>query len=1119
MKILVNEKISQHKYKTPEGYLICVDSVLARTGNQTYRKNEIFTDSDDDSEIEIGRSPEEVFSAETLASFENKPITIEHPHEDVNISNYKDYAVGFVRDVKQGKFEGQDVILGTLVITDEDAIKGIENGEHVELSCGYDCDVEDGENGYQQKHIRGNHVALCEAGRAGIAKIIDSVEDADYNLNNPDVKRLKQLLKRQDELKKQIQKSGFDKANTAELEKLTSEIGKLAKKIDGNLIHGPGIISMLSDSKVNDKFEVKDAEYAISYPDSDRQYLQQDMNEAKRQGLRTTKMKWNGKLQLLVWGDKDKLEDFVENYLGLDVSGIEDSVNDKFDVKDEYNSGIETNFDTILYDLTANNIDYSSAAYDTQLIWFKDNAEYEKAKKYLDRKHWKYKEGVNKKGVKYFEIKDSIKDKDYGGAYDLDPESYFSRDDLMEFENELESKLGHKARTRAYVDGTTLSVDYEMDGESFASPAEVKIDMRKIKKPQDLIKNYLEPIRKIIEKEYKESFGDSVTDTKKYAVEFTYDGDKFSNYLGQVWVYANSDKEALKKAEQWAKYKYDDAWNFKIVPKAYSNSDVIDSIEDAGEPRLDRAQRRMISNYLSMISGFVRRKDTDIQDILRPLYGKGLKPIVEKVEGWIWKKDQYAYKNYYISLEGYRDTFLVTLYADPNQDWDTKEVNAYFTDSVKDEGLYTVAYNASITANGVKTKEFDDYNSALSFAKKMYRNSKNHTVIVYEGDPYHGKEIWRKSKLGTGDSMPDKEQTIMLEEDLEHLEDAKETVTADTIDVGDIIYEKGIRYEVIDVRENDPQSDRIILVLKNAMGRTTRRECRGGDKFIVGDSVKDTDTEELREKVLYAIDHFKKGIKIYEPSDFNKVRKIAEYEGVGVQLNERTGYVKFIYDSVDADKTKESAAIRRLIDLLEKGFAKKNGYKLYPDKIDIIGGSKFKITTQQYNRLKELGYTGVEDSVNDVPNSLTKDINPDYVNCYRQLDKDANQLYKLYQHGDKAPSAILRNMGYKEVGDDRFIMRSGRNQMIIEFDDFSDYIRYYVVDETGHIPKGYTVTKMKLYDSLYKISIKGDDSVKLIRATSMKDAQEKYSKIYPKHKIVKIEETKDFDKIMKIIKR
>lgn len=172
MKFLSRERLSQHKYKTPEGYLICVDSVLARTGKQTYHRDEVFHDGDD-TEIEVDRHPDEVFSEQTLASFENKPITVEHPDCDVTCENYKDYAVGFVRDVKRGTVDGQDVILGTLVIQDAKTIDEIEAGEHVELSCGYDCDIKDEENP-QQRNIRGNHVALCEQGRAGNARIVDT---------------------------------------------------------------------------------------------------------------------------------------------------------------------------------------------------------------------------------------------------------------------------------------------------------------------------------------------------------------------------------------------------------------------------------------------------------------------------------------------------------------------------------------------------------------------------------------------------------------------------------------------------------------------------------------------------------------------------------------------------------------------------------------------------------------------------------------------------------------------------------------------------------------------------------------------------------------------------------
>ena len=172
MKFLIKEQISPHRYKTPEGYLVCVDAVLARTGKQEYRKNEVY-DCNDEDIIEINRRAEDVFSPETIASFENKPVTWDHPDTDVNPENHRDLAVGYVRDVHKGEDNGQPVIMGNLIITDAEVIEAIENGDHCELSCGYSCDITDDDDP-RQINIRGNHVALCEHGRAGNARIVDS---------------------------------------------------------------------------------------------------------------------------------------------------------------------------------------------------------------------------------------------------------------------------------------------------------------------------------------------------------------------------------------------------------------------------------------------------------------------------------------------------------------------------------------------------------------------------------------------------------------------------------------------------------------------------------------------------------------------------------------------------------------------------------------------------------------------------------------------------------------------------------------------------------------------------------------------------------------------------------
>ena len=173
MRMLCKVKLSEHKYKTPEGYLYCKDAIIARTGKQTYLESEVYEGSTSNDYIEIDRSEKEVFSPETMASFENKPLTIEHPDVSVGPENYKDLSVGHIQNVRKGEYEGKPVMMADIMVNDAEAIRLIESGEMTELSCGYDCDITSGDNP-EQINIRGNHVALCEAGRAGIAMIVDS---------------------------------------------------------------------------------------------------------------------------------------------------------------------------------------------------------------------------------------------------------------------------------------------------------------------------------------------------------------------------------------------------------------------------------------------------------------------------------------------------------------------------------------------------------------------------------------------------------------------------------------------------------------------------------------------------------------------------------------------------------------------------------------------------------------------------------------------------------------------------------------------------------------------------------------------------------------------------------
>ena len=164
--------ISPNQLETSEGYLICKNVPIARTGKQDYLAREMgVADADPERVIPVMRNPEDVFSVETLASFEGKPVTLTHPPEDVTPENWTAYAKGHVQNVRRSG----DYIMADLVITDPMLINQVRSGSMRQVSCGYHCDYTADGTGYKQTRIRGNHVAVVPLGRAGAAV---SIQDA-----------------------------------------------------------------------------------------------------------------------------------------------------------------------------------------------------------------------------------------------------------------------------------------------------------------------------------------------------------------------------------------------------------------------------------------------------------------------------------------------------------------------------------------------------------------------------------------------------------------------------------------------------------------------------------------------------------------------------------------------------------------------------------------------------------------------------------------------------------------------------------------------------------------------------------------------------------------------------
>ena len=165
-KAYFGSRLSAHLFETPEGYLVCKNVPIARIGVQEYRGEEF--GADEAAQIyKVNRPEKEVFDAAAIASFEGKPVVDEHPDEDVNADNYSRYMKGVCRDVKRGEGDLANCLVGDLVIYDQDLITKIKNGKR-EISCGYDCLwVPTSDTSYEQREIRGNHIAVVDKGRAG----------------------------------------------------------------------------------------------------------------------------------------------------------------------------------------------------------------------------------------------------------------------------------------------------------------------------------------------------------------------------------------------------------------------------------------------------------------------------------------------------------------------------------------------------------------------------------------------------------------------------------------------------------------------------------------------------------------------------------------------------------------------------------------------------------------------------------------------------------------------------------------------------------------------------------------------------------------------------------------
>lgn len=228
-------KLSDNIGKTPEGYLICLGVSIARTGDYDYADGETPIKAGPSGIVVITRDPEDVFDPKAMASFEGKPLTIQHPDDFVDPENWSELAKGVIKNVRRGSGDTSDDLIADILITDHEAISLVNDGMR-ELSCGYEAEYIETSAGHgKQTKIVGNHLALVDEGRAGSSYAIKDKKGVNL-MSNKVVDKIKaafgvaldEAMKEDAPPKKE--ESAKDSSSYDELVKICKDLGE---KIDG----------------------------------------------------------------------------------------------------------------------------------------------------------------------------------------------------------------------------------------------------------------------------------------------------------------------------------------------------------------------------------------------------------------------------------------------------------------------------------------------------------------------------------------------------------------------------------------------------------------------------------------------------------------------------------------------------------------------------------------------------------------------------------------------------------------------------------------------------------------------------------------------------------------------
>lgn len=170
-----------------DGGFLTVDVPITRAGVFPYKR------ADGNMQMEA-KLPEEIFSEATVASARAKPITDQHPPEEVTLHNVSKYGKGMSHTDSRVE---DNMLKVSVTVTDHALIDRIKSGKQREISIGFLSDIVPEQGVYEgdayqfaQRNVDINHIAIVDKGRAGSTVAIRADSDAWQIDNNEGGKRM-----------------------------------------------------------------------------------------------------------------------------------------------------------------------------------------------------------------------------------------------------------------------------------------------------------------------------------------------------------------------------------------------------------------------------------------------------------------------------------------------------------------------------------------------------------------------------------------------------------------------------------------------------------------------------------------------------------------------------------------------------------------------------------------------------------------------------------------------------------------------------------------------------------------------------------------------------------------